>query len=67
MEEADVEIVCFDCDVLTPTVVLDDDAEALRIAQDHADECGHHLIIQRWVKARSVQLWSVIPTCETDH
>lgn len=57
----DIEVVCFDCQALTPTIVLDDEREGLRIAQDHADTTGHHLVVQRWTKARCEQLWSVQP------
>jgi hypothetical protein len=52
----DLQVVCFDCEVLDPTVVLEEECVALDMARGHADECGHHLIIQRWINGRPVQL-----------
>jgi hypothetical protein len=63
----DLQVLCFDCEVLDPTIVMDDERSALKIAHDHADECGHHLVIQRWRNGRAEQLWSVQPVRETDH
>lgn len=63
----DLQIVCFDCEVLDPTVVLEEECVALDMARGHADECGHHLIIQRWINGRPVQLWSIQPATATDH